>query len=394
MHQLLAHKNYCHEELSPTDVNQGENDGRGNRHGACLSPNMRQKISRIRRDRLLVIKSLSNFDVTGMASGAKRKLGVQIAFGLVCALSMIALRSVLDMMAPTAGPFALVYPTVLIATLFGHRLSGLVAYVVCFVWAWWFVLKPVNSFAFEDASDPARVAINAASALIVIALAEIFRKAVQDGNAERDSEIERRTVLMEELDHRTKNNFMMVSSLLAIQKSDLESQEAIDALEQASSRVHMFGKAYENLSETKGEGYPVEMREFLQDVIERVRAGGFDDNIEFSVSSSTGMLPRQTAVVIGIFVNEAITNCSKYAFPDGRVGQINVDFVIEDSDWQLVVADNGVGSNALGVGKPGRGAILMAALAKQVNAEHQVSSTSEGTRVLVQHTAEMSEPGQ
>lgn len=332
-------------------------------------------------------KSLSSFDVTRLASSAWQKFLIQIVFGVVCATAMIALRSGLDTIAPTSGPFALIYPTVLISTLFGRQLAGLISYVICFIWAWWFVLDPIGTFALDDPSDPARVTINAASALIVVFLAETFRKAVQQGNDERDREIERRAILMEELDHRTKNNFAMVSSLLAVQKHDLESPEAIDALEQASMRVHMFAKAYENLSESSGEGYPVEMRTYLEDVIKRVRIGGFGDQVNISVTSPMCTLPRQTAVTIGLFVNEAVTNCAKYAFPNGRSGQIDVEFARDQSGWLLIITDNGLGSAAITRKKGGRGAVLMAALANQVDAQHQILTSPHGTRVEVRHSA-------
>ncbi len=348
----------------------------------------------------LMIRSLSSFDITAIAPHPYWKVPVQIGFGAACALAMIAMRSAVDMIAPTSGPFALVYPTVLIATLFGHLLAGAVAYVVCFFWAWYFVLGPVGSFTLDDPSDPARVVINGLATLVIIGFAEIFRRAVQSGNATRDEAIARRELLMEELDHRTKNNFMMVSSLLAIQQRESGNPQVAEALEQASSRVHMFAKAYENLSETRGEGYPVEMRDYINDVIERVRLAGFDGQVDFTVSADTGVLPRQTAVSIGIFINEAVTNCSKYAFPDGRAGNIDVSFTMNEEAWRLVVADDGVGSGpdtgsdttpALALRpdtdgrRNGRGAVLMAALAQQVRAQHTINASAHGTRVEVVH---------
>jgi hypothetical protein len=111
---------------------------------------------------------------------------------------------VIDIIAPTAGPFALVYPTVLLGTLYGHWRGGLVALVTSFGWAWYFVLPTSRSFHFAVLTDPSRVAINALCALIVLVFAETFRRAVDHAVADRDREIARGMMLLDEIEHRTK----------------------------------------------------------------------------------------------------------------------------------------------------------------------------------------------
>jgi two-component sensor histidine kinase len=52
-----------------------------------------------------------------------------------------------------------------------------------------------------------------------------------------------------------------------------------------------------------------------------------------------------TAIPCGLIINELLTNSLKYAFPDGRRGEIRVSLKRENGDglYRLVVADNGVG---------------------------------------------------
>ena len=59
-------------------------------------------------------------------------LVAQVLFGLALALAMIGLRTLIDIVAPNAGPFALVYPMVLIATLFVAGRSLQVFYQIPF----------------------------------------------------------------------------------------------------------------------------------------------------------------------------------------------------------------------------------------------------------------------
>jgi two-component sensor histidine kinase len=44
-----------------------------------------------------------------------------------------------------------------------------------------------------------------------------------------------------------------------------------------------------------------------------------------------------------LILNELVSNCLKYAFPDGRVGEVIVGMQYADGTYTLTVADNGVG---------------------------------------------------
>jgi len=56
-------------------------------------------------------------------------------------------------------------------------------------------------------------------------------------------------------------------------------------------------------------------------------------------------LDLNTAIPCGIIVTELITNALKYAFPEGRKGEITIDMlpVPGNGKWTLIVADNGIG---------------------------------------------------
>lgn len=323
---------------------------------------------------------VANFDVARQFKSERLGLFAKLAFGLGCALAMIGLRVVIDVWVPGAGPFAMVYPTVLIATLFGHWQAGITAFAASFLWAWYFVLAPVRAFGFELATDPSRVIINAVAVLIVLAFAEAFRRAVSSALRERDHEIERRVMLQQELEHRTKNNFALAASLLEMQKRREQMPEVATALEVAIARIHSFSSAYANLAMTQGEGAMVTMQDYLVDVVDRVTRGAFLDNVRVEVSTGNDpvIMPRETAVAIGLFTNEALTNCAKYAFPDGREGRVSVRFAGRGDQWTLEIEDDGVGTTATGEDSTGIGERLFAAFAQQAQAEYLVDARPGG----------------
>src|SRR5690606_23629904 len=85
------------------------------------------------------------------------------------------------------------------------------------------------------------------------------------------------------------------------------------------------------------------------------------------------------AIPCGLLLNELITNALKYAFPEGKSGEIFIELTEKNGRISLVVADNGIGlpadfdilnSDTLGLQ-------LVSTLVEQLEGEIQVDS-SEG----------------
>ena len=328
---------------------------------------------------------LAHFDVAKTFRRPRSKIAAQLVFGLTCALAMIGLRTLVDFIAPAAGPFALVYPTVLIATLFGHWRGGLVALLVSFGWAWYFVLEATSSFTFVKATDPARVAINFAACSILIVFAEAFRRAVRSNADRAELEIARRKLLMADLEHRTKNNFALVASLLAIQKRQDTTPGIEAALDLAINRIHTFKDAYSNLTLDPDDDSDIDMAEYLSRLTTRVAKASLHENVRIDTDIARMVLPREKAVAIGLFTNEALANCGKYAFADGRAGSVKLRFQQADDDgWTLEILDDGAGNAAKASSeKSGLGSNLFTAFAMQAGAEHEIEIGEGGARVAL-----------
>ena len=328
---------------------------------------------------------LTAVDAANFLPASVPPLLVQGIFGLGLAVAMIGLRSLIDIVAPSGGPFALVYPLVLIATLFGRLFAGIVCLVVSFLWAWYVVLPFHWSFDFAVASDQSRVLINFLSVCVVLTLAEIFRAAVRVREAELHESLDRRRWLMAELQHRTKNNFALVASMIELQKRRQDNPAAAAALEDAANRVFSFSRAYAQLaveSAERKEG-AIDMASYLEDVIDHLVHASFDDNVKVERRIAPIPLPRDQAVAIGLFLNEALTNAAKYAFGDGREGELTIVLEGSASDWRLDVRDNGAGSAASSEADGGLGRSLMRTFANQAGAEQDIEVNDQGCRVTL-----------
>ena len=150
-------------------------------------------------------------------------------------------------------------------------------------------------------------------------------------------------LLLKEIHHRVKNNLEMVSSLLKLQSVKTKDQEAKEVMRASQNRVQSMGILHQKLYQGENLG-SIEMLDYFQNLSENiVDAFGANDKVEVQYDMDRVELDVDTAVPIGLIVNELLTNSLKYAFPEDRKGKIELSLKeMDEKQLQLVVADNGV----------------------------------------------------
>ncbi|MBL8567105.1 MAG: DUF4118 domain-containing protein [Hyphomicrobiaceae bacterium] len=295
----------------------------------------------------------------------------QALFALICSSAAVLLRGVTDLWLPSAGPFALTVPTVLVATLFGRWQAGMMCLLISSLHAWYFVLPVQWSFAFADPADGPRVIVNVASGAFVVVLAEVFRAAMRQAIKERE-------ILLLELQHRVKNNFASVSSLLRLQLREAEDESTRRAFRSALGRVESFARANSYLYQSGAYSDLLDMKFYLKELCSSLNDSlGTGAPIILACRSDSIELRRDRAIVVGLLVNEVVTNSFKHAFL-GRKGRIDVSLAREPAAIVLSVSDNG-----RGMGEERRegalGKVLIDALAKQAEATVEIETGEGGT---------------
>ncbi|MEO5599026.1 MAG: sensor histidine kinase [Novosphingobium sp.] len=328
------------------------------------------------------MRRFAQFDVLDRWKRPASPLLRQIAFGVVCTLGLWVARLFIDVVAPAAGPFALIYPAAMIATLYGRWPAGLVTYAAGLLYIVWAILPPAHSFALAFPADGPRIVVNGISLLAVIAFAESFRSHGRVAMSQRNAEIAKRDMLLKEIDHRTKNNFAIVVSLLRVQKDSETSQAARDALDVAANRVLSFATAHESLYDDGSDVEDMNMRTYLTKLITSIcKATFLNNSVQLNLTIDDLRLPRDQAVAIGLVANEAITNAAKHAFDSNDGGVLDVNFHSLPQGWQLTVTDNGSGVNGSPVYSSGLGSSLIEAFATQAAGTYMIEPLVKGTRV-------------
>lgn len=322
-----------------------------------------------------------------LAPSGRGALAVQLGFGLLVTGLSLALRSVIDGIAPSAAPFSLGFPAVLVATLFGRWQAGVLTGVLLLLHSWYFVLSVPHSFLLKTPDDVGRLVMAALNYTAVLVIAELFRRAVRRATAERDRELAERDLFLAEFDHRVKNNFTLVAALLDMQRRRAAHTETAEALSSALSRVDSIARAHRHLYRggvaSSGE---VDMAVYLEELSAALAEALFlRGAITLDCSCDHAAIPRDRAVSIGLIVNELVTNAAKHAFTGRETGRIEVRFEAIPAGWQLTVRDDGVGlpADARPRKDGGLGQKLIDGFVRQARGKAKTETGPEGTKVIV-----------
>jgi len=199
--------------------------------------------------------------------------------------------------------------------------------------------------------------------------------------------LEQQKTLLREMQHRIANSLQIIASILLLKARSVASEETKHELRAAHQRVMSVAAVQSHLHASDGIEL-IEMGPYLTKLSAGLASSmvGPRQTIEIVAVASEGELPSSHAVSVGLIVTELIMNAIKYAFPDVHASaRIRVTFEMAKSDWKLTVSDNGVGRlpNEDSGSSTGLGTALIAALARQLNAQISETSSSKGLTVDV-----------
>lgn len=169
---------------------------------------------------------------------------------------------------------------------------------------------------------------------------------------------------IKEIHHRIKNNLQVISSLLSLEAEKFSDERTLEAFRESQNRVVSMALIHEELYEGKGIytiDFAVYLRKLTVDLF-----GSYvieTEKISLKLDLDQVHLGMDTAIPLGIIVNELVSNSLKHAFPSDREGEIRINLhrveahnsKSDDSGeihscqdgkgfrYLLTVADNGIG---------------------------------------------------
>jgi two-component sensor histidine kinase len=151
-------------------------------------------------------------------------------------------------------------------------------------------------------------------------------------------------VLLKEVHHRVKNNMQIISSLLNLQIDYLNNEDAIDVLKESQNRVKSMAMIHEKLYLSE-DLTQINFADYIQNLVSNLF---YSYNIKESqikpiIKIEDVNLNIETAIPCGLIINELISNCLKYAFPNQMKGEIIITLKSIEDKFELVISDNGIG---------------------------------------------------
>jgi len=174
-------------------------------------------------------------------------------------------------------------------------------------------------------------------------LSEDLRKLTQAEEKVRES-LKEKEVLMKEMHHRVKNNMVMVSSLLSLQSAQVDDKHYRAMFNDSINRINTMASIHEKLYQSE-ELSKIIFSGYIKDMVNNIYNSYMQSShIKLVTDIEKITLGIEASIPCGLIVNELITNSMKYAFPEGREGEIRVSLrTTEKGKIELTVSDNGVG---------------------------------------------------
>ncbi len=147
--------------------------------------------------------------------------------------------------------------------------------------------------------------------------------------------------LLKEVHHRVKNNLQTVICLLESQSAYLEN-DALKAIENSKHRIYAMSLIHQKLYRSEGIR-TIDMSLYIGEFAHYLAEGFGRSGVRILQEVEPLELGVSQAIPVGLIVNEAVTNCFKYAFPGGSAGKISVRLWLAGDAVNLVIADDGIG---------------------------------------------------
>jgi two-component sensor histidine kinase len=180
-----------------------------------------------------------------------------------------------------------------------------------------------------------------------------------------------KAALIQEINHRVGNSLQLVSSMLALQGRN-EGPALAAHFATAAGRVAAIARVHRRLYQTDRIGL-VEFKQFLADLCKELSVSLLGDRQAhtLTVDADKAEISTDRATLLGLVVNELVTNAVKYAYAEGSAGPIVVTFRATEGRYELSVSDEGEG---LAVGfdpltSVGLGMRLVRSLVTQIGGE-------------------------
>ena len=175
---------------------------------------------------------------------------------------------------------------------------------------------------------------------------ELEQEIVQRNAAEAmiKASLNEKEILLREIHHRVKNNLQIITSLIRLQRRQIDDQDIAHSLQDSENRIRSMALVHEKLYRS-ADLASIDFTEYTRSLSASLITAYITDThrIHMIIDIRDVSLDINSAIPVGLIMNELVANALKHAFPDERSGEITITGRRTPAGIALSVQDNGVG---------------------------------------------------
>ena len=318
-------------------------------------------------------------------AGIAPPIAVEVGVGIGAAAIAVALRYFLSSLISDTAPYIFVSAAIAVSAIVAGWRSGLISLIAGDALTLLAIIGPPGGFYADDAHRRAGFIAATTAQLVLLLIIGFYQRETDRGAREREKRLSLLDDALKEIDHRTRNNYQTVLALVELQARRSPDPQVQGALRQVADRIQAIASASQQLAVRSAGLAAVRLDDHLCELVHEIQRGLSRGNVEVACDIDDVTASADTATSISIIVNELVTNAMKHAFNGERTGRVCVTGRAGPM-FELTIADDGKGVEATRRDDhPGLGTRLVESFARQIGAEHEVTSSSSGTthRLLI-----------
>jgi len=195
--------------------------------------------------------------------------------------------------------------------------------------------------------------------------------------------LDEKNILLQEVNHRVKNNLSIVASLMNLQSEKSNDDYHKQLFMECRNRLDSIATVHELIYKAKSYSH-INFKEYLNQIIDHISDSYSSINhIKILKGITEVDVDISAAIPLALIVNELITNAYKHAFTNKAEGVIEISLMENNKQVFLTIKDNGQGFDKTIIPKNSIGMDILGGLIEQINGTCNLTSDEKGTQFKI-----------
>jgi two-component sensor histidine kinase len=172
-----------------------------------------------------------------------------------------------------------------------------------------------------------------------------LKSQVNDKTKSINDLLDQKELLLQEVNHRVKNNLQVILGYITIMTNRLDSPQnsSKELFISLKNRIESISLLHQNLYE-QDDIVAINLEKYFHDICFKIQSLYQEHNVRFLINTHHYNFDFEYSMILGELVNEIVTNSLKYAFDNTSSNPtINISLTKEKDEYILEICDNGIG---------------------------------------------------